>query len=482
MFNTFVVSSIKISFPDGRESTFDKGISPLEIANSISKSLAKTTLLAKVNGEVWDITRGIDKDSSIELLNRSHKDVVEVIRHDFAHIMAQAVQILFPGTQVTIGPVIENGFFYDFYNEKKTFSQENLNMIEKKMQKIIDANQETIREVWSRDKAIKFFRDIGEYFKVEVIESIPSNEDITVYRHGEFIDLCRGPHLSSTGKVGKAFKLLKVAGAYWKGDSNNPMLQRIYGTAWTTQEELDDHLHILEEAAKRDHRKLGVQMGLFHQQKESPGSVFWHDLGWRLYQNIRNYIRDKVLKNGYIEVNTPCLMDKSFWEKSGHWDKFRDNMFTFESKEKNIIGLKPMNCPSHIQIFNQGIKSYRDLPIRMSEFGSCHRNEPSGALHGLMRVRAFVQDDAHIFCTQEQVIEETKRFCELLKEVYTEFGFGNSFTVKLSDRPEVRVGDDKTWDIAEAVLIQGAEAAGLGFTINKGEGAFYGPKIEFCFV
>ena len=501
------MSQITITFSDKSCKKYDANIRAIDIAKDISTTLGKKAMLAKVNGELYDLNRAIENDATLELLTKESDEFLEVLRHDSAHIMAAAVQKLFPGTQVTIGPVIENGFFYDFYNEDYKFTPDDLLKIEKKMMQIVDQNHETVRQVWQRDQAIEYFKSIGEHFKAEIIESIPADQTITVYRQGDFLDLCRGPHLTSTGKIGKAFKLLSIAGAYWRGNSNNPQLQRIYGTAWATKEQLAQHLYRLEEAEKRDHRKLGLQMQLFHQQKEAAGCVFWHAKGWKLFRNIQQYIREQLAENNYIEVNTPLLMDKTLWQQSGHWDKFRENMFTFniskneqpaeQSSEQSTanpdgekqhnndddnggsaIGLKPMNCPGHIQIFNQSIRSYKDLPIRMSEFGSCSRNESSGSLHGLMRVRVMTQDDAHIFCTPEQITEETTKFCTLLRNIYADFGF-HDFEVRFSDRPQVRAGDDETWDMTETALTAGAKAANLDYTLNKGDGAFYGPKLEF---
>ncbi len=469
---------INITFPDGNKKEFSKNITGLEIAKSISPSLAKVSLAIKVNDELWDLTREITSDAKIEIITNKSPESLEIIRHDAAHIMAQAVKELYPETQVTIGPAIENGFYYDFAREIP-FLLEDLEKIEAKMKEISSKAYPLIREVKKRDDAVKFFADMGEKYKAQIIASIPTNEDMTLYRQGDFIDLCRGPHAPNTGYV-KHFKLMKLAGAYWRGDSKNEMLQRIYGTAWNTKQELEDHLTMLEEAAKRDHRKLGKELGLFHFQEEATGSVFWHKKGWSIYLEIENYIRQKLQKNGYIEVKTPQLIDRTLWEKSGHWSKFKENMFIAQSEDRTLA-VKPMNCPGHIQIFNTSLKSYRDLPLRMAEFGCCHRNEPSGSLHGLMRVRGFTQDDAHIFCEEDQITSETIAFCNLLKEIYTDFGF-KDVKVKFSDRPEVRAGDDTTWDKAEKALKEAVNKTGLEYELNPGEGAFYGPKLEFVLV
>ena len=407
----------------------------------------------------------------------SNEEHIEILRHDTAHIMAMAVQELFPETQVTIGPVIENGFFYDFARDNP-FTDSDLEIIEKKMKEIVKRDVKTSFKVLSREDAIKLFLDKGEKYKVEIIESIPTDEEIKVYYHGDWFDLCRGPHLNSSGEIGTAFKLTKVAGAYWRGDSNNPMLQRIYGTAWETQEELDNYLHMLEEAEKRDHRKLGKELDLFHFQEEAPGSVFWHAKGWTLFQSLINYMRKRQDEAGYSEINTPDIMDKSLWELSGHLEKFGDNMFTTEAREDRVYALKPMNCPGCVQVYKQGLKSYRDLPLRVAEFGKVHRYEPSGALHGLMRVRAFTQDDAHIFCTEDQITDESKIVCDLILSIYKDFGF-EDVSIKFSDRPENRVGSDEIWDKSEKALRTAMEATGLDYTVNPGEGAFYGPKLEF---
>lgn len=473
------MSEIKITFPDGATKNFARGISGAEIAKSISLSLAKSALAIKVNGELRDLSCSLEDNAKIEIITpKSGSEAREIIRHDAAHIMAEAVKELFPETQVTIGPAIENGFYYDFARPNP-FALEDLERIEKKMHEIVRRDEALIREVWKRDEAVKFFQSIGEKYKAEIIASIPSNEDITLYRQGKFIDLCRGPHAPSTSHI-KHFKLMKLAGAYWRGDSNNEMLQRIYGTAWESKEALDQHLHMLEEAAKRDHRKIGRELDLFHTQEEASGSVFWHPNGYIIYREIEKYIRGKLENNGYVEVKTPQMIDKVLWEKSGHWEKFRENMFVCETEER-VFAIKPMNCPAHIQIFNQELKSYRQLPLRMAEFGCCHRNESSGSLHGIMRVRSFTQDDAHIFCEEHQINSETVAFCALLKEVYQDLGFAD-IKVKFSTRPEKRAGSDATWDKAEAALAEAVKLAGLNCEINPGEGAFYGPKLEFTLV
>ncbi|MCC8370588.1 MAG: threonine--tRNA ligase [Rickettsia endosymbiont of Stiretrus anchorago] len=466
---------INISFPDGSVKQFEKNITAFEIAVVISTSLAKAAMIAEINGELKDLSTQIDNDCRLRILTAKDPECLEVIRHDAAHLTAEAVKELFPETQVTIGPAIENGYYYDFARDKP-FTTDDLAVIEAKMHELAKKNEKVTRELWDREKAVEFFKSIGEHYKAEIIASIPSNEPISLYRQGNFIDLCRGPHAPSTGFV-KHFKLMKVAGAYWRGDSRNEVLQRIYGTAWATKEQLESYLFMLEEAEKRDHRKLGKELDLFHFQEEAQGMVFWHDKGWSVYNTIEQYIRRKIRKNGYIEVKTPVLVDKSLWELSGHWEKFRDDMFALETDDKTLA-LKPMNCPCHVQIFKQGIKSYRDLPLRMSEFGLCHRNEASGALHGLMRVRSLVQDDAHIFCAEEQITDETVSFCKLLTEVYKDFGF-TDIKVKFSDRPEVRAGSSETWDKAENALKEAVEKAGYSYTLNPGEGAFYGPKLEF---
>jgi len=463
---------------DGKKIKFSKSIDGFELSKKISKSLEKSALIMEVDGELKDLSFEIKKDSKVKIITSRDKEGLEVIRHDAAHIMAMAVQELFPGTQVTIGPVIENGFYYDFAR-KEPFTENDLTKIEKRMAEIIDRDVKTKREVWTRENAIKHFKKIGEKYKAEIIESIPKNEELSVYHHGEtWHDLCRGPHLASSGKIGKAFKLTKVSGAYWRGDSNNEMLQRIYGTCWENKRDLDGYLLRLEEAEKRDHRKLGKEMDLFHFREESPGSVFWHEKGWILFQRLVEYMRMKQRLAGYREVSTPELLDKNLWEKSGHWEKFGEHMFTSQTPDEKVFAVKPMNCPGCVQIFNQGLKSYRDLPLKLSEFGKVHRYEPSGALHGLLRVRAFTQDDAHIFCTEDQITNESITVTNLIIEIYKTLGFEN-IILKYSDRPEKRVGDDKVWDKSEAALLDAIKKSKLEYTINKGEGAFYGPKIEF---
>lgn len=469
---------VTLTFPDGATRDYDSGVTAMAVAKGISSGLAKKVLAAKLDGELVDASLPIEDDAKIELVTAEDPEGLELIRHDAAHVLAEAVQELFPGTQVTIGPVIENGFYYDFHREEP-FSEDDFAAIEKKMAFIINRNDKFEREVWDRKDAIKLFRGMGEEFKAELIEDLPDSETITVYKQGKWFDLCRGPHLPSTGKIGKAFKLMKVAGAYWRGDSKNPQLQRIYGTAWRTQEELDAHLHQLEEAEKRDHRRLGRQLSLFHFQEEAQGQAFWHPDGWTLYTTLQSYMSRRQKEYGYREIKTPQLMDRKFWEASGHWEKYRENMFIAEiAEEDKVLALKPMNCPCHIQVFNQGQKSYRDLPVRYAEFGSCHRYEPSGALHGLMRVRGFVQDDGHIFCTMEQVTDEVKGFTELLKSVYADLGF-DDVKVKFSTRPDIRVGSDEYWDNSEAALKEAADASGLEVELNEGDGAFYGPKLDF---
>ena len=468
----------QIQLLDGKKIPFTKSINGFELAKKVSKSLDKLALIMEVDGKLKDLSYEIKKDSKVRIITSKDKEGLEVIRHDAAHIMAMAVQELFPGTQVTIGPVIENGFYYDFAR-KEPFTSEDLKKIEKKMSEIIDRDVKTRREVWDRKVAIKHFKKIGENYKAQIIESIPENEELSVYHHGEtWHDLCRGPHLASSSKIGKAFKLTKVSGAYWRGDSNNEMLQRIYGTCWSSKKELDEYLNRLEEAEKRDHRKLGKEMDLFHFREESPGSVFWHEKGWLLFQRLIEYMRMKQRLAGYKEINTPELLDKSLWEKSGHWDKFGEHMFTSETPDEKTFAVKPMNCPGCVQIFNQGLKSYRDLPLKLSEFGKVHRYEPSGALHGLLRVRAFTQDDAHIFCTEDQITEESLSVTNLILDIYKDLGFKNVI-LKYSDRPDQRVGEDSVWDKSEAALLTAIKKSKLEYSINKGEGAFYGPKIEF---
>ena len=467
---------ITVRFPDGASKTFPKGLTGWEVAKSLSVSLAKEAVAVRVNDQLWDLTRPLDQDVALEVIKRTSEEGLDILRHDAAHVFAEAVKELYPETQITIGPSIENGFYYDLYRPE-SFTPEDLTRLEARMHDIVNRDEPFTREVWDRQEAIAFFKGVGEFFKAEIIQDLPGTDEITLYRQGNFIDLCRGPHLPSTGKLGHGFKLTKLAGAYWRGDQNNQVLQRVYGTAWGSEKDLEAYLVRLEEAEKRDHRRLGKEMDLFHLQEEAVGSVFWHPKGWILYRILENYIRDKMEEDGYVEVKTPQLLDRSLWEASGHWEKFRENMFTLESENK-VLALKPMNCPCHVQIFRQGLKSYRDLPLRMAEFGSCMRNEPSGALHGLTRVRSFVQDDAHIFCREDQVEEETRKFCLSLSAVYKELGF-DDFIVKFSDRPAVRAGEDAVWDRAEAELAAGAQAAGLSYTLNPGEGAFYGPKLEF---
>jgi threonyl-tRNA synthetase len=466
-----------ITLPDGNNLEFPNKTTGLEVAKKISKSLAKQAMIVAVDGQLKDLDFVIDKDCSVKIFTSKNEEGLETIRHDTAHILAMAVQELFPGTQVTIGPVIENGFYYDFAR-KEPFTEDDLKKIEDKMKEIVDRDVVTKREVWSRKKAIEHFKKKGEIYKAELIESIPQGEEVSIYFHGDWHDLCRGPHLSSTGKIGKYFKLMKVSGAYWRGDSNNEMLQRIYGTSWATQKDLDAYLKRLEEAEKRDHRKLGKEMDLFHFREESPGSVFWHEKGWALFQKLINYMRARQDAAGYKEVNTPEVLDRLLWEKSGHWEKYGENMYTSETPDEKVFAIKPMNCPGHIQVFNQGLKSYRDLPLRITEFGKVHRYEPSGALHGLLRVRAFTQDDAHIFCSEDQITSECLNVTNLILDIYKDLGFENVI-LKYADRPEVRVGADEVWDKAEASLLEAVKASKLEYSVNKGEGAFYGPKIEF---
>ena len=466
-----------IKLLDGKKINFKKATNGFEIVKSISKSLEKDALIMMVNGKPKDLSFEINKDSNVKIITAKDKEGLEVLRHDSAHILAMAVQELFPGTQVTIGPVIEDGFYYDF-SRKDPFTSEDLEKIEKKMKEIVDRDEKTTRETWERNKAISHFKKLGEHYKAQLINAIPAEEEVSIYFHGKWHDLCRGPHLSSTGKLGKAFKLTKISGAYWKGDSKNEMLQRIYGTCWGNKKELDDYLKRLEEAEKRDHRKLGKEMDLFHFREESPGAVFWHEKGWNLFQRLIEYMRLKQRNAGYKEINTPEILDKALWEKSGHWEKFGENMFTSETPDEKIFAIKPMNCPGGIQVFNQGLKSYRDLPLKLSEFGKVHRYEPSGALHGLLRVRAFTQDDAHIFCTEDQITEECLSVTNLILEIYKDLGFKNVL-LQFSDRPTKRVGDDRIWDKAEAALLKAIKKSKLKYEINKGDGAFYGPKIDF---
>ncbi|WP_119680006.1 threonine--tRNA ligase [Indioceanicola profundi] len=473
---------IAITLPDGSVRTYARGVTGTEIAGSIAKSLAKAALAVKLDGQVKDLALPVEQDAALEIVTAKSDEALELIRHDSAHIMAEAVQELYPGTQVTIGPAIANGFYYDFYRETP-FTPEDLVRIEARMHEIVDENRPFTREVWDRNEAIEHFKSIGEKFKAEIISDLPEDQTITIYRQGEWYDLCRGPHLPSTGRVGHAFKLMKVAGAYWRGDAKNPQLQRIYGTAWRTEQELAAYLHMIEEAEKRDHRKLGKEMDLFHVQEEAAGSVFWHPKGWTLYRTLERYMRAKLEEAGYVEVRTPQLFDSSLFKASGHWDMYGDNMFKIresvdEQGREKLLGVKPMNCPAHVQIFRQGLKSYRDLPLRMAEFGNCHRNEPSGALHGILRVRNFTQDDAHIFCTEDQVPTEAAEYFKLQLGVYKDLGFEN-IAVKLALRPDVRAGSDDVWDKAEEGLRQALRANGLAFEELPGEGAFYGPKVEF---
>ena len=470
---------VSISLPDGKIKKYKSPVTGNQIAKDIAPSLLKKALVVEVNGEFKDLNVEISADSEVKIITIDDDYALELLRHDSAHCMAMAVQQLYPGTQVTIGPVIENGFYYDFARDEP-FSDSDLTKIEKKMHEIISQDPKTTREVWDRNKAIKHFKNIGEHYKADIIESIPKNEEISVYYHGSWHDLCRGPHLPSLGKIGKAFKLMKVAGAYWRGDSKNKMLQRIYGTCWKTKKDLDDYLHRIEEAEKRDHRKLGKVLDLFHFQEESPGAVFWHQKGWSLFQSLVKFMRDKQNEAGYLEVNTPEMLDKTLWEKSGHWEKFQEYMYTTDADDKTFA-IKPMNCPGHVQVYNQGLKSYKDLPLKISEFGKVHRYEPSGALHGLMRVRAFTQDDAHIFCTHEQITEESLKVTNLILAIYKSFGFEN-VKLKFSDRPDKRVGSDEVWDQSEKALLDAIKASTLKYEVNKGEGAFYGPKIEFVLI
>lgn len=485
------MSDITITLPDGAQRSYPAGTTGMEIAESISKSLAKAAVAIKIDGATSDLSLPITRDASIALVKRDDDEALGLIRHDCAHVLAEAVQTLYPGTQVTIGPNIENGFYYDFARNEP-FSTEDFAAIEKEMRKIVERGAPFTREVWDRDEAIKFFKDKGENYKAELIRDLPETEDIKIYRQGEWLDLCRGPHMPTTKHVGTSFKLMKVAGAYWRGDSSKAMLTRIYGTAWRTQQELDAYLRQIEEAEKRDHRKLGRELNLFHLQEEAQGSVFWHPKGFTIYNQLENYIRRRIYADGYVEVKTPQLMHSKFWEASGHWSKFRENMFVvpdvvpntdedgpvFKEEPKDFMALKPMNCPAHVQIFKQGIKSYRDLPIRMAEMGCCHRNEAHGALHGLMRVRQMTQDDAHIFCREDQVREEVKRFIELFYNVYKDFGF-EQIEIKLATRPELRAGEDAVWDRAEKAMADALEALNIEFEYAPGEGAFYGPKYEF---
>ena len=478
------MNKVTIEFPDGTIKNFQKGINAIQVAESISNSLKKSAIACSLNGVLSDLSKEINENCKLEIFTIKNENVaLELIRHDCAHIMARAVQEIWPDTKVTIGPVIENGWFYDF-DRDEPFTPENLLTIEKKMREIINLKDPVKFEVWEKNKAIKYYSEKKEPYKVQLINDIPENEKILMYWHGYWQDLCRGPHLANTGQIpGDCFKLMSIAGAYWKGDSNNKMLQRIYGVAFRNRDELKKYLNFLEEAQKRDHRKIGKEMELFHMQEEAPGMVFWHPNGWRIYQILQKYMQKELEKGGYLEVKTPQVVGRKLWEDSGHWEKFQEHMFIVEvdeegSKEKRINALKPMNCPCHIQIYNQGVKSYRDLPFRMSEFGSCHRYEPSGAMHGIMRVRGFVQDDAHIFCTEEQIENETKKFIELLSKIYSDLGFAD-YKIKFSDRPQKRAGSDETWFKAEEALKNATHTAGYSFELNPGEGAFYGPKLEF---
>jgi threonyl-tRNA synthetase len=468
---------IELIFPDGTKRAFAAGVTGREIAAGISKSLEKKAILVKVDGELLDIDRPLESGGAFEILTRESPEALETIRHDASHVLAEAVQELFPGTQVTIGPAIEDGFYYDFARDEP-FSLDDLAKIEQRMKEIVDRDEPIKREEWDRDEAIAHFREIGEEYKAQIIESIPAGEKITIYRQGQWKDLCRGPHLPSTKAVGKAFKLTKLAGAYWRGDHRNPMLQRIYGTAWASEADLEAYIQRLEEAEKRDHRKLGRQMDLFHMQEEGKGMVFWHEKGLTLWRTVESYVRRRLDEAGYQEVRTPQVLDRVFWEKSGHWEKYRPNMFVCETEEGEELSLKPMNCPGHVQIFKFGQKSYRDLPLRMAEFGACHRYEPSGSLHGLMRVRAFTQDDAHIFCREDQIEEETARFIELANSIHSDFGLERDH-IALATRPEVRAGSDEFWDKAESQMLAAARKAGVEPVIAEGDGAFYAPKLDW---
>ncbi|WP_137388912.1 threonine--tRNA ligase [Rhodoligotrophos defluvii] len=468
---------IQVTFPDGSQRSFERGVSGAQIAASISKSLEKKAVAMTVDGKLADLSDPIEADADVRIITREDPEALELIRHDAAHVLAEAVQELYPGTQVTIGPVIENGFYYDFARNEP-FHPEDLPAIERKMREIIARDKPFTKEVWSRDQAKAYFRDKGESYKVELIDAIPEDQQIRIYRQGEWLDLCRGPHMTSTGKVGNAFKLMKIAGAYWRGDANNAQLQRIYGTAWASEKDLQDYLTRLAEAEKRDHRRLGREMDLFHFQEEGPGVVFWHGKGWTLYQTLLAYMRRRQQEAGYLEVNTPQLLDRALWEASGHWEKYHENMFVTETEDERSFALKPMNCPGHVQIFKHGLKSYRDLPLKIAEFGFVHRYEPSGAIHGLMRVRAFTQDDAHIFVTPEQLAEECLKVNDLILSIYEDFGFAD-VSIKFSDRPAQRIGSDEIWDQAEAALRDVLERTGRPWTLNKGEGAFYGPKLEY---
>ncbi len=468
---------VAITLPDGSVREFDEPVTGLDVAAAIGPRLAKDALAIKVGPDLKDLSAEINGDASVAIVTRGHDQAMALLRHDCAHVMAEAVQELYPNTQVTFGPATETGFFYDFARAEP-FTLDDLEKIEQRMHEIVDRDEGIAREIWERDAAIRFFEERGEKYKAEHIQTLPPDAEISIYRQGDWLDLCTGPHLPGTGKLGHAFKLLKVSGAYWRGDAKNEQLQRITGTCWETEKQLKAYLRMVEEAEKRDHRRLGREMDLFHQQEEAAGSVFWHPKGWTLYRTLRNYLRARLEAAGYVEVNTPQMVDRSLWEASGHWEKFREHMFTVEADHDRVLAIKPMNCPCHVQIFKQGITSYRDLPLRMAEFGACHRNEPSGALHGLMRVRAFVQDDAHIFCTEEQINSETAAYCDLLLSVYRDLGF-DEVVVKFSDRPETRAGTDETWDKAEAALTEAVEQTGIEYSLDPGQGAFYGPKLDF---
>ena len=467
---------ISVTLPDGSRRQFERPLSGADLAAAIGPGLAKAALAVKIDGQVKDLATLIERDARAEIVTSKHPDALELLRHDCAHVLAEAVQELFPGTQITFGPAIENGFYYDFAREEP-FTPEDFPRIEARMREIVDRDEKITREIWSRDRALEYFRKHGELFKAEWVGQIPAEEEISVYRQGNWLDMCTGPHLPSTGRLGKAFKLMKLSGAYWRGDPKNPQLQRIYGTCWADDKQLEDYLHMLEEAEKRDHRRIGREMGLFHLQDEAIGSVFWHPKGWALYRTLEGYLRRRLESAGYLEVRTPQLLDRSLWQASGHWDKFGDSIFAVKTDD-HVLALKPMNCPGAVQIFKQGLKSYRDLPLRLAEFGSCHRNEPSGAIHGILRVRAFTQDDAHIFCTEDQIKSESSAFFNLLLSVYEDLGF-KDVHIRLADRPELRAGTDEVWDRAEKDLREAIDAAGIPYSLAPGEGAFYGPKLEF---
>ena len=469
---------VALTLPDGRVRRYERAPSGADVASDIGSGLARTALAIRVNGDLWDLSRALEEDAEVSVVTRRDDDelALDLLRHDAAHVLAEAAKELYPDIQVTIGPAIADGFYYDFSREEP-FTPEDLEAMEARMHEIVDRDEEVVREVWERDAAVALFRSMGEHYKAEIVSGIPDGEPITLYRQGGFVDLCRGPHLPSTGRLGHAFKLTKLAGAYWRGDSRQEMLQRVYGTAWRDDKELKAYLRRLEEAERRDHRRLGRDLDLFHFQEEAAGMAFWHPKGWTLYRVVEAYMRRRLEAAGYVEVRTPQLVDRMLWEASGHWEKFRENMYTSESEER-VFALKPMNCPCHVQIFNQRVRSYRELPLRMAEFGSCHRYEPSGSLHGLMRVRGFVQDDAHIFCAEDQINSETRRFCDLLTGIYRDFGF-EEVRARFSDRPEVRAGSDETWDKAEGALRDAVEEAGIRYTLNPGDGAFYGPKLDF---